>query len=46
MDFIVLILAIFNITVLPVGFLFYKIEFNVLLIIFLELIGPYFIYKV
>ena len=46
MDFIVFILAIFNIIILLVGFLSCKIEFGVLLIIFLELIGPYFIYKV
>ena len=46
MDFIVLILVTFNITILLVGFLSYKIEFNVLLIIFLKLIGLYFIYKV
>ena len=46
MDFIVFILVTFNIAILPVGFLFYKIEFSVLTIMFLKLIGPYFIYKI
>ena len=46
MDFIVLIIAVFNITVLPVGFLFYKVELGVFFIMLLELIGFYFIYKV
>ena len=46
MDFIVFIIAVFNIIILPVGFLFYKVELNVFSIMLLELIGPYFIYKV
>ena len=46
MDFIVLIIVVFNIIILLIGFLFYKIELNIFFIILLELIGPYFIYKV
>ena len=46
MDFIVLIIIVFNIIILLIGFLSYKVELNVFFIVLLELIGLYFIYKV
>ena len=41
-----LIIAVFNIIILLVGFLFYKVKLNIFSIILLEFIGLYFVHKV
>ena len=46
MDFTVLIIAVFNITVLLVGFLSCEVELGVFSIVLLEFVGPCFVYKV